>query len=333
MGAVMGSSRKLLSAVRALIVSSAYVALVYAGSVDDELRSRAHTEGLGIAWFAAAGRLDVHHFDRVGAPESLFLPGLTALYDIEPTSQVVLGSMTRLGASGTVTSAELFAPRFALFFLRGAEPTPSGLRQWPRSASISPQGKSLAALMVDSQRHRVSLQYGDLAWTTVHTVYALDLGDDPEHLAAVNYVEENFGWSPDSRSLVYSKQGHVYIFDSQAQSNRSMAEGSDPCWSPDGKFITYRSAQHALMIYALADGTSRTLSRDDVLGFPRWSPDSGLILFTRFSHVRAALDLITHDATDFVALRVSDGASAVAFEPRNGSDNRRFFWIKTGRRN
>ncbi len=70
----------------------------------------------------------------------------------------------------------------------------------------------------------------------------------------------------------------------------------------------------------------------DVQGLPRWAPDSDMIMFTRVDLARAALNPFLHDGTDFAVLRVSDGASAVAFEPGNGPDNRRFFWIKTGRR-
>jgi hypothetical protein len=319
--------------IRVVAVWSAIIGIVRAGSVDDELRSRSHTEGLGIAWFAENGKVAVQHFDGVKVPEVLSIPGLSGLYDIDATSQAFLGSLTRQADSRKGMPDSLFAPYFGLFSLRGGEPTLIGLRRWPRAAVVSSSRKMLAVLMVDSRLHRVSLIYGDVAWASPQTAYSFDLGDDPEHLTVVNYVEEGFGWSADALRLVYSKLGNIYIFDTQTKSARLIAAGSDPSWSPDGQFIAYRSVQHVLMLYTPAEERVRVLTRGvDVRGLLRWSPDSQLVLFTRFSQQRAALNPFTHDATDFVALRVSDGASAVAFEPGNGADTRRFFWIKTGRR-
>jgi hypothetical protein len=304
----------------------------FAGSVDDDLRALSRSDGLGIARLDDTGRLEVRYFDRIGSAVLLDVPGISALYDIEAVPQLILGALT-IAERGAVEPSEFQHPRFALFSLQGAAPRPVGLPNWPRAAAVSPDGKGLAALWVDSGRHRASLQFGDVAWTSVSTAYTLELGDDPENLTVVNYVQENFGWSPDARSIVYSKQGRLYICDVQTKTTRLIADGWDPSWSPNGKFIAYRSGDHALVLYELGGDKSQTLTHGiDVEGFPRWSPDSAMVMFTRVDMGRAALNPFTHDGTDFVALRIRDGSSTVAFAPHNGVDNRRYFWVRTGRR-
>jgi hypothetical protein len=63
-----------------------------------------------------------------------------------------------------------------------------------------------------------------------------------------------------------------------------------------------------------------------------WSPDSSYILFTKYDASLALRNPLTMPATDFIVLRVSDGAMTTVFTPGLGEDNGRFFWIELNHR-
>lgn len=51
----------------------------------------------------------------------------------------------------------------------------------------------------------------------------------------------NCDWSPEGASLVYEKQGKIYVFDTASGSSRLLVNGHDPSWRPDGECIAFRS--------------------------------------------------------------------------------------------
>ncbi len=297
-----------------------------AGTLARDLALQSANEGLGIARYVGRSQLEVLSLDGKATVTSLTVPGLDGLYDVQPSTQILLGSnkgllnaLERGGISALRTAS------VALFTLDGRQTKPVGLSWWPLIAVVSPKLDLLAVLKFTTA-DGVTLRYGPLDWSSTREVYTSDISHQ-----APNYRSENFSWSPDEQFLVYSLEGHVYIFDTSNATRRSIAEGADPCWSPDGSTIAYRSKNRDLMIYKVSAGVSERLTRYySVVGFPKWSPDSRYILFTEFNAWLAIRNPLTMPTTDFVVMRVSDGATATVYTPGMGMDNDRFFWIRTG---
>lgn len=130
---------------------------------------------------------------------------------------------------------------------------------------------------------------------------------------------------------MYSLKDQIYIFDTTSRTTRAVAEGVDPCWSPDGQAIAYRSRTKDLMLFRVGTGIVERLTRlYSVIGFPRWSPDSQYVLFTESNPLLALRNPLTLPATEFIVIRIRDKATASVLTPGMGLDNRRFYWIKTG---
>jgi WD40 repeat protein len=282
-------------------------------------------EGLGIARFAGNSQIEFVSLDGKATLRTIIVPGLDGLYDIQASTQVLLGSnrgllsaLSKDGIAAVLTSS------VALFTLGGRQVKPTGLSTWPLLAVVSPKLDLLAVLAYSSPT-RVSLRYGPLDWISTREVFTLDVGEG----GTVNYHAESFSWSPDEQFLVYSLKGQVYVSDTTNGTRRSIAEGTDPCWSPDGESISYLSKNQDLMIYRLATGVSQRLTKSyTVVGYPKWSPDSQYVLFTRSSLILAIRNLLTMPTTEFMVIRVSDRAVASVYTPGGAMDNRRFFWVR-----
>lgn len=286
-----------------------------------ELRSLSNTAGLGLIRFVGMSELEIIYFD--GRRGKLNLPGLDGVYDIEPHTQAILGSnkglLQALRKDGitAVTTAS-----FALFSLDGRLSKPVGHPLWPILIVLAPDLNSMAVLSYAGAK-QVSLQYGPLDWSSTQDVYSVDISGESD------YRGENFSWSPDQRSLAYSVKERVYIWIMAARSSRSVGEGADPCWSPNGRSIVYRSKSRDLMLYDVSTGITHQLTHwFKVIGFPRWSPDSKFIFFTESNPFLALRNPATMPATEFMVIRISDGATTSVFTPGMGQDNRRFYWIR-----
>lgn|SRR6266850_979234 len=86
-------------------------------------------------------------------------------------------------------------------------------------------------------------------------------------------------WAPDQGKFVYAAGKKIRIYDLAEKKAVDIAEGQDPTWSPDGKWIGF----YENIRYTLMDPSTRArkkLFKNKYGGSAHWSPDSQYITYT-----------------------------------------------------
>jgi WD40 repeat protein len=87
-------------------------------------------------------------------------------------------------------------------------------------------------------------------------------------------------WAPDSRRIVFETKGKLYVYDIETRQMISLVDGSNPAWSPDGKWIAYRTLEDIGMMVSPETGERRALFKGQkIVGPIRWSPDSEYLMY------------------------------------------------------
>ncbi len=170
----------------------------------------------------------------------------------------------------------------------------SGVQNWRlpgdvinvRTARASPDGKSVAFFGTykppdsgmlngtnDQSKWVTGLMYSSRG-TGVNVVFTTPTRTLPE------YPIGSISWSPDGRAFVYDYEGKIHIFDLSAKSSRVITSGSNPDWSPDGRWIAFRSQDG--LAYAVDPVTERSqdlFGHRPIMAGVRWSPDSRYVMF------------------------------------------------------
>ncbi len=87
-------------------------------------------------------------------------------------------------------------------------------------------------------------------------------------------------WAPDSRRIVFETKGKLLIYDIETKQTRALTDGSNPAWSPDSKWVAYRTSDSTGMIVSPETGERRTLfGARKIVGPISWSPDSEYLMY------------------------------------------------------
>lgn len=115
------------------------------------------------------------------------------------------------------------------------------------------------------------------------------------------------GWSPDGRTIVFTRRGDLYAMNRRGTAvrrlTRTAMRETDATWSPDGRRLAFTGNRRGReQIYVInADGSDiRQVSHEEsCAGDPSWSPDGSRILgTTAFCSDAAGLFSIRADGTD-----------------------------------
>jgi hypothetical protein len=116
-------------------------------------------------------------------------------------------------------------------------------------------------------------------------------GGNPLRIAREGAIQDPIGWSPDSKSIVYSNNSSgnmdIYIVDLSGEVYRITShEGDDraPSWSRDGREIVFtstRSGASEIWSKDLETGRLSQLTRTGGASYPALSPDGRRIAFVR----------------------------------------------------
>lgn len=115
----------------------------------------------------------------------------------------------------------------------------------------------------------------------------LDLRSKQTRAIAINVDQKPYVtsqcWSPDDKAIVYELDGDVRLYEVENDRADAIAKGTDPTWSPDGKWIAFRNGD---AYYAMhPDGSERReLFRNHwgkAVSALYWSPDSRIVAYVR----------------------------------------------------
>ena len=212
-----------------------------------------------------------------------------------------------------------------------------------RVAGVSPNGKSVAFFGTYKPPGSGSLNTAknQMKWIT-GLMYASNdavvnvVFQSPTQIQHPEYDVASISWSPDNRAFAYDYQGSVHIYDVLSKTSRVIASGSNPDWSPDGRWIAFRSPEGlASAINPITLRVRDLFGHREILWGVHWSPDSRYVMLTEqvglFSSLLHFRGLFVKGVMLF--LRIGDGASVPiewVFDP--GIDDRGFYWV-TGYRN
>jgi hypothetical protein len=155
-------------------------------------------------------------------------------------------------------------------------------------AAVSPDGKSVAFfgtfkppgsgvwnIAANRSGWVTGLQYAS-SGTSVNSVF-----QRPTRIGHPEYPVKSIGWSRDGRAFVYDYQGKVEIYDLTSKTSRMIALGSNPEWSPDGRWISFRSPEGlAAAIDPVTLKTRDLFGHRKILAGVHWSPDSRYVMLT-----------------------------------------------------
>ena len=116
----------------------------------------------------------------------------------------------------------------------------------------------------------------------------------------------------------------------EAQSSGGKIDGTDVSWSPDRKWITYRTRENN---FVLADATGKTqrvlMNGKEVVTPLRWSPDDGFLMYVKKgatwepTNPMKCLD----DTKDIMVYRVQDGQRARVYQVCEGYPYWELQWL------
>lgn len=129
-----------------------------------------------------------------------------------------------------------------------------------------------------------------------------------------------FSISPNGKEVVFGLGGQIRILNRTSGIIRSITDGEDPMWDPNGEWISFHSKDAKAMLYHLGSEEIKPILSGARVEDPLiWSPDSQYLLYCD----TASFGLL---ASRFRVYRVRDGVSTRLFDAMDLS-TRSFGWV------
>ena len=188
----------------------------------------------------------------------------------------------------------------------------AGMMRAPQGMQWSPDSLKIAYIVPGPNGQGQSLYYFDPATGKSAVLVAADklaalkpptstkIQDDRQKDNRARYGVAAYHWSPDSKSLLFDRMGHLWLYNLATQTGTRLTtseqENKDPKFSPDGKYVTF-VRNHNLFIRPTAGAAEQQLTKDtdknllngevdwlyeeelDVRSNYFWSPDSKQLVF------------------------------------------------------
>lgn len=229
-------------------------------------------------------------------------------------------------------TVSVFSPdgrRMAGYANGGFDVIDQGLRTiWSRpergenviSLALSSDGAKLGVALASSGAKR----WTDKTWR----LQVMESSGSERDLGAFSYntrPEEpvTLTWDPVGRRLAFNDEGEIRVLDTERGESRLVGRGLDPTWSPDGRWIAYRTAAEQIALIDMHSGqiAARRLGAK-VISFAHWSPDSSSI----FVDEDKGRSRECPSDSQFVVYEIATGKSHEVYDPC-GLRDWTFGWI------
>lgn len=160
-------------------------------------------------------------------------------------------------------------------------------------------------------------------WFPEHQgVFLCGVSPDGSRFQRLTPVPPDAAWAPDGR-IAYSDESGIVVASPTGEAPRTIAAGSQPSWSPDGKqivFVASRRRGGPVLAVVSGDGSGLRLLPSAARGVtaPAWSPDGDEIAFVGFAGGDAdggSLHLLSLDGSRERVLGPPGAYSAVEWSP------------------
>ncbi len=311
---------------------------------DAELADRSRNDGLGIVTTQpSSGNLPVAYFDHMWdqihccgrISQSWVTPGGRHLITLD----LSMPSVTDLASGNAGLILSDLTANVILFDLHGVEQRRYQSRIRASFAAVSPDGNMIA---FEGQggpvgervgegtrgetRLRRGLLFGPIASAPFSIIYTLSKqgtqsGTGEERPGTIS-------WSPDGTEIAYGKDRTVFVYNLQKRASRSLATGSNPFWSPDGNWISYRGPEGEAMLTDPSGRMRRQILEGQKIQYAlHWSPDGRYLLLTLLNE-RGIIPWAR-----LAVYRLSDGAITSIGDPGLSSlDDSGREWVLMGTR-
>ena len=171
--------------------------------------------------------------------------------------------------------------------------------------------------------------YGRDKKSGVDGLYVVE--DHGQKVTLVSRSAEGASWSPDGTKLLCSEGNRLMVYDVQSKQSAPLADGTLANWSPDGKWMTYRTLENKFVLADANGKMQRTLldGKEIVTGL-LWSPDSQFLLYVKkagtWEFGECARNLA--DGRDVMVYRLRDGATGEVFQVCDGFPYGQLDWVR-----
>jgi Tol biopolymer transport system component len=269
----------------------------------DELTQKQQKEHVTIGWVSGQ-KLEALHFDKT-----------TEMRDYQLTTPSLFAA-TLDGYNGTIFGApsdpkqnELVAVRDGAIIWRVAD---LAIQQNP---VVAPGGSRLAV-------------YGRQKKEKIDGLYLVE--DQGQEIILVSRSAEGASWSDDATKLLYNEGSQIVIYDLQSKQTTPIAQGTLATWSPNGKWITYRTPAGK---FVLADTTGKIqrdlLDSKNILTGLSWSPDSEFLMYVEKAGAWGGPCARNFaEGRDVMVYRLRDAQKGKVFQVCDGFPYQQLDWIR-----
>jgi hypothetical protein len=183
-----------------------------------------------------------------------------------------------------------------------------------------------ANLAITSHSDKVALQGRDgLAYLTVasNELHVVDSTAGESH-----FTSHRVAWSPSGDQIIYERDAKILVLDLASMQSKQLAAGFDPSWSPNGRWLAFRSPEGSgVMMSPAGNESTMVLPGRKLSAALRWSPDSEYLLCSESDAAFLPARLLTQMTSQLVIYRVRDGAQYVIVSAIPVGDGEAFEWI------